>query len=68
MIYIILLIAMLYCHILDDFCLQGILASLKQKSWWEENYPNKIISSVVAFALIGQSLNPLTSEKQRQAA
>ena len=36
MIYIILLIAMLYCHILDDFCLQGILASLKQKSWWED--------------------------------
>ena len=33
---------MLYCHILDDFCLQGILASLKQKSWWEENYPNKL--------------------------
>ena len=42
MIYIILLIAMLYCHVLDDFCLQGILASLKQKSWWEENYPNKL--------------------------
>jgi hypothetical protein len=23
-------------HILDDFRLQGILASMKQKSWWKE--------------------------------
>lgn len=25
---------MIYMHILDDFCLQGILAGMKQKSWW----------------------------------
>lgn len=31
---------MIFAHIVDDYCLQGILASLKQKSWWEkqENY------------------------------
>lgn len=33
-------IAMIFCHIVDDYYLQGILANLKQKSWWEkqENY------------------------------
>lgn len=38
---IFILISMLFCHIIDDFCLQGILASMKQKSWWEENYSNE---------------------------
>jgi hypothetical protein len=34
---------MLFCHIVDDYYLQGILASMKQKSWWEkqENYSKK---------------------------
>ena len=31
---------MIFAHIVDDYYLQRILASLKQKSWWEkqENY------------------------------
>lgn len=31
---------MIFAHIVDDYYLQGILASLKQKSWWEnqKNY------------------------------
>jgi len=29
-------------HIIADFNLQGILADLKQKKWWEENYPQKL--------------------------
>lgn len=33
---------MIFCHIVDDYYLQGILASMKQRSWWEENYPEKI--------------------------
>ena len=33
-IFIILL--MMFCHIIDDYKLQGILASMKQKKWWEE--------------------------------
>lgn len=32
-----ILLFMLYFHILDDFLIQGILASMKQKSWWTEN-------------------------------
>lgn len=27
---------MLYCHIIDDYYLQGILSLMKQKRWWEE--------------------------------
>lgn len=29
-------LAMIFMHILDDFCLQGILASMKQREWWEK--------------------------------
>lgn len=31
---------MIFAHIVDDYYLQGILASLKQKTWWEnqKNY------------------------------
>ena len=28
---------MLFLHIVDDYYLQGILASMKQKSWWTKN-------------------------------
>lgn len=29
------LFVMIFAHIVDDYYLQGILASLKQKTWWE---------------------------------
>ena len=34
---------MLFCHIVDDYYLQGILASMKQKAWWkkQEGYSEK---------------------------
>ena len=31
-----LLLLMIFCHIVDDYKLQGILASMKQKDWWVE--------------------------------
>lgn len=31
-----------FLHIVADFNLQGMLKDLKQKSWWEKNYPNPI--------------------------
>ena len=34
--------AMLFCHIIDDYFLQGILASMKQKEWWNKNAPEKM--------------------------
>lgn len=30
-----LLLLMIFAHIVDDYYLQGILASMKQKRWWE---------------------------------
>lgn len=34
---IITLLAMLFFHIVDDYYLQGILASMKQRIWWIHN-------------------------------
>ena len=36
-----LILLMVFCHIVDDYYLQGILAKMKQKRWWEENAPDK---------------------------
>lgn len=36
MIEIFILLSMLFMHIVDDYYLQGILASMKQKSWWQK--------------------------------
>ena len=34
---------MCFCHIVDEYYLQGILASMKQKNWWtkQESYEDK---------------------------
>ena len=37
----IILITMIFCHIVDDYYSQGILASMKQKEWWIKNAPDK---------------------------
>ena len=52
---IFLLISMLFCHIIDDYYLQGILASMKQKSWWEKNYPNEKYKNDYLMALFMHS-------------
>ena len=38
--YVLLFLGMIYMHIIDDYFLQGILASMKQKDWWrkQDNY------------------------------
>lgn len=33
----VVLFLMIFLHIIDDFCLQGIMASMKQKSWWQND-------------------------------
>jgi hypothetical protein len=47
-----LLTCMFYLHIVDDFYLQGILAQLKQKQWWETHYPDKLYKHDWFIALI----------------
>lgn len=39
---LIILVSMVFCHIVDDYYLQGWLASAKQKSYWEQNAPEKL--------------------------
>lgn len=48
---IFLLLAMLFCHLVDDYYLQGWLASAKQKSWWEKNSPDKLYKNDYIVAL-----------------
>ena len=50
--YILLLISMLFFHIVDDYYLQGFLASAKQKSWWEKNSPNPLYKNDYIIALV----------------
>lgn len=39
---IFILLAMIFCHILDDFFLQGMcLTNLKVKGWWTKNAPDE---------------------------
>jgi hypothetical protein len=47
----ILLLAILFCHIVDDYYLQGWLASAKQKSWWEKNAPDNLYKNDYIMAL-----------------
>lgn len=51
MIYLILL-CMIFMHIVDDYYLQGILASMKQKSWWEKNAPDPLYKNDYKMALV----------------
>lgn len=36
-----LVLSMIFCHIVDDYYLQGWLASAKQKKYWQDNAPDK---------------------------
>ena len=36
---LLILLSMIFCHIVDDYYLQGWLASAKQKDWWKTNAP-----------------------------
>lgn len=48
---------MVFCHIIDDYYLQGILASMKQRSWWKEHAPAKLYRHdyLIALAMHGFS-------------
>lgn len=47
-----ILFAMIFCHIVDDYYLQGILASMKQRKWWKENAPDELYKHDYIIALI----------------
>lgn len=52
-----LLLSMIFCHIVDDYYLQGWLASAKQKEWWEKNAPAKLYEKDYIWALLMHSFS-----------
>ena len=48
---------MIFCHIVDDYYLQGWLASAKQKKYWEENAPDEMYKHDYIWALIMHSFS-----------
>jgi hypothetical protein len=54
---LIILAAMLFCHIIDDYYLQGILASMKQKNWWVKNAPDDLYKKDYIMALFMHSFS-----------
>ena len=50
--YLIILLGMIFCHIIDDFYLQGILAQMKQKQWWVQNAPGNLYENDYKIALM----------------
>lgn len=54
---ILILLSMIFCHIVDDYYLQGWLASAKQKSWWEKNAPEKLYQNDYIMALFMHSFS-----------
>ena len=52
-----LLLLMIFCHIVDDYYLQGWLASAKQKKWWEDNAPQSLYKYDYLWALLMHSFS-----------
>lgn len=46
-----ILFIMLFLHIVDDYVLQGILASMKQKKWWQEHAAAELYKNDYLIAL-----------------
>lgn len=57
MIKVLLLLAMIFLHIVDDYNLQGWLASAKQKSYWEQNAPDELYKHDYIVALFMHSFS-----------
>lgn len=49
---VLIFVSMLFLHIVDDYYLQGILAQMKQKIWWEKNAPDALYKNDYIIALI----------------
>lgn len=49
--YLLILFLMFFFHVVDDYYLQGVLAKMKQKKWWEENAPDSLYKDDYIIAL-----------------
>ena len=52
-----LFFGMIFCHIVDDYYLQGILAQMKQKSWWVKNAPDSMHRNDYLAALLAHGFS-----------
>ena len=52
-----LVLSMIFCHIVDDYYLQGWLASAKQKKYWNDNAPDKMYRYDYIWALLMHSFS-----------
>ena len=52
-----IVLLMIFCHIVDDYYLQGWLASSKQKKYWKENAPEKMYKYDYIWALLMHSFS-----------
>lgn len=52
-----LFVLMIFLHIVDDYYLQGWLASAKQKKYWEDNAPEPMYQHDYVWALIMHSFS-----------
>ena len=52
-----LVLSMIFCHIVDDYYLQGWLASAKQKKYWKDNAPDKMYRYDYIWALLMHSFS-----------
>lgn len=55
--YLFLILWMIFFHIVDDYYLQGWLASAKQKKYWQENAPEKMYKYDYIWALLMHSFS-----------
>lgn len=54
---LVILMIMIFCHIVDDYYLQGWLASAKQREWWKKNAPNPLYKNDYIVALLMHSFS-----------
>lgn len=54
---ILILLFMIFCHIVDDYYLQGWLASAKQREWWVKNAPDELYKHDYLMALFMHSFS-----------
>ena len=55
--FILMLVTMLFMHVWDDFGRQGIMAQMKQKSWWKEHAPAYLYRDDYKTALIAHAFS-----------
>ena len=48
---LLILASMIFCHIADDYYLQGILSKMKQRAWWRKNAPDTLYANDYLMAL-----------------